>query len=445
MSTTGLLFLGIFFGCMALAITRHPIYGLVMYVLVFYLHPPSRWWGEDLPDLRWAFLAAAVTAVAVFRLPPNPARPSWFANPAARILIAYVAWVWLQTFWALDRESHVFLGVLLTKFLVVFFLIYRIVDSSERITTILLAHVAGCLYLAWLAQSTEYTGRLNGVGGPGIDDANSLSMQLATGVMAAAMLLFQEKGWRRWFCVLAAPVLLNAMVMTGSRGGFLGLAAGGLVLWYLRPAFNRRLFYTLAGLGVVGFLAVASGSFWERMSTIKVAARGASEEVEESALSRWKIMEFQVQMAREHPMGVGHRGTVVLSTEYLDPRWLSRQGGRSSHNTFLTAWGEQGIPGAVIYFSFWGWIGLTALRARRAARVASVPQLQSQLPALVGGLAVVMASGMFTDYVRAEIQIWLVALLTVLYGLASGRQDAAVQARSKLIGPTEMGQSRPPS
>lgn len=54
LSLTSLLFLAAYFsGCIA-ALVRHPVYGLVTYVLMLYLHPPSRWWGEALPDLRWS-------------------------------------------------------------------------------------------------------------------------------------------------------------------------------------------------------------------------------------------------------------------------------------------------------------------------------------------------------------------------------------------------------
>ncbi len=433
MSISAIAFLAVFIGSMILALVRQPMYGLAMYVLVFYLHPPSRWWGELLPDLRWALLAALVTAIAAFRLPRDPYRPGWFTQVPARIFVFYTVWLWIQLAWALDTDEQLFLAVLWTKFLIVSYLIYRIVDSPEKVTWFLTAHVLGCLYLGWLAHSADYSGRLNGVGGPGIDDANSLAMQLATGVMAAAMLFFQQEGWRRWVAAVAAVVLLNTMVMTGSRSGFLALLAGGAVIWYLRPTFKRKLFYALAGVGLIGFLALASEAFWERMGTIKTAAGGASEEVEESALSRWVIMDFQIDLALKHPLGVGHRGTVVESPKYLDSRWLTKEGGRSSHNTFLTAWGEQGIPGLIVYIGFWGWVAVAAVRAKRAKGYQNSFALQAQLAALVGALAAHMVAGVFVDYARAEIPVWLAALLAVVTVLArkDGQECSLNAARPK--------------
>jgi len=65
LSLTSVLFLAAYFsGCIA-ALVRHPVYGLITYVLMLYLHPPSRWWGQALPDLRWSLLAAAFTLLGV--------------------------------------------------------------------------------------------------------------------------------------------------------------------------------------------------------------------------------------------------------------------------------------------------------------------------------------------------------------------------------------------
>jgi len=65
MSLTGIAFLIAFAAGCVLALGRHPIYGLVTYMGVFYLPPYLRWWGEALPNLRWSLLAAVVTLAAV--------------------------------------------------------------------------------------------------------------------------------------------------------------------------------------------------------------------------------------------------------------------------------------------------------------------------------------------------------------------------------------------
>ena len=65
MSLTGLLFLAAYLGGLGMAFVRGPIWGLWTYMAVFYIHPPSRWWGVGLPPIRWALFAALITLFAL--------------------------------------------------------------------------------------------------------------------------------------------------------------------------------------------------------------------------------------------------------------------------------------------------------------------------------------------------------------------------------------------
>jgi hypothetical protein len=65
MSLTAIGFIGVFVLLVVLAFLRHPVWGLYGYLWVFYNHPPARWWGSELPDLRLSLIAAIVTAVAM--------------------------------------------------------------------------------------------------------------------------------------------------------------------------------------------------------------------------------------------------------------------------------------------------------------------------------------------------------------------------------------------
>ena len=65
MSLTAIGFVGVFALLVVLAFVRHPVWGLYGYMWVFYNHPPARWWGHELPDLRLSLIAAIVTVVAM--------------------------------------------------------------------------------------------------------------------------------------------------------------------------------------------------------------------------------------------------------------------------------------------------------------------------------------------------------------------------------------------
>jgi hypothetical protein len=423
MSLTAAIFLACFATGLGLALFRNPIYGLYTYIAVFYLDAPSRWWGAGLPDLRWAFLTAAVTAVAMLRVKPDPARVPWHKTAPAVFFIAYTVWLWIQSPWALDPEMHRECAIQFTKFIIVYWMVYRLIDTPELSADFLLAHVIGSFYLGLLAYTSNVSGRLDGVGGPGIDDSNTLGMHVATAAIAGAMLIFAKRDWRRIAAIVSVPFILNTVVMTGSRGAFLALFMGGLTIFWLRPRENTRVFYVLAIGAVLGFGYVASDTFWERMGTIQSAAR-QDENIDNSAEGRIEQFKAGLAMFRSHPLGVGHRGFASLSAGYLAPEYLV-DGARSSHNTPLTALVEQGIPGAIMYFLLIAWIAKSCVLAGRWARAKKPLLTVSMTAAVCGGLVTAIVGGLFADFLKAEVMVWLLALLASLRVMLSAAPAVA--------------------
>ena len=93
MSLTAIAFAITYVGGLLAGLFWRPIYAFYTYVAVFYLHPPDRWWGSDLPDLRWSLIAAIVTLISTLRLDSQPERDSWFSSGAAKITIIFVSWI----------------------------------------------------------------------------------------------------------------------------------------------------------------------------------------------------------------------------------------------------------------------------------------------------------------------------------------------------------------
>ena len=240
-----------FLGCSVLAFVRNPMYGLGLYLATVYIHPPSRWWSYMLPDLRWTFIAGTVALAAVF---VNSAKlesgnRSWFRTVPGIALLIFVLWFWLQNFWALYPNLHFQHSVQLTKYLIVFYFVYRLATGPKQTADILLMHVAGCAFLGLLCLyvGRNYGARLDGVGGPGMDDANTLGMYLATGVVVGAVLLLTLQGWRRNALLLMVPIALNGVFYTGSRGAFVGSGRR-----WCRRLLSEPTAASLAVLGLCG-------------------------------------------------------------------------------------------------------------------------------------------------------------------------------------------------
>lgn len=421
MALSGILFTLVFCACLLLALFRHPRYGVLAYLLAFYFHPPSRWWGVGLPDLRWSLLASVVTAIALLSRARSSSQPGWLSTAPARIMVCFTALIWLRNLWALDPEANLSLSILYTKYLMLFYFIYRTADNLEDVEWFLVAHMLGCGYLGALAFGSPVMGRLDGVGGPGIDDSNTLSMHLATGAICGAMIVLVRRDWRFYAGAISVALSLNGLVLCGSRGAFLAVVCGGVVLTLMRPVEYRRRFNLFAVLGVTMFLSIASATFWDRMNTIR-AAVDDSQEMDNSAESRFVIIQAQAKMAATHPLGTGHRGTAALSTEYIPPEYLETlangmKGQRSSHNTFMTALVEHSIIGAGMFIMLILWCRASARRISKKIGSAS-PELRAYLAAIVGSLVTIVAAGLFADFIAVEVQFWMLAILASLDGIS---------------------------
>ena len=88
MSLTAIAFLGAYVLGLLSSFVVHPRWGLITYIAVFYLHPPLRWSGAGLPDMRWSLLAAVVTLISLpqAKLPPH-ATPIFFSFSVISVVL----------------------------------------------------------------------------------------------------------------------------------------------------------------------------------------------------------------------------------------------------------------------------------------------------------------------------------------------------------------------
>lgn len=421
MSFSLLVFLCVYFGGLILCFVRHPIYGIYAYLAAFYLHPPSFYWGQSLPDIRWALISAIITFIAIHtkkNTATNQQSKPWFNTFAGRMLSLYALWMIIQYFWAIDTQLHTEGVVLYLKYVLLFYIIYKTLNSTENIKKFIIAHVVGCFYLAWLAHGVHTGGRLEGVGGPGIHDANTFGMFMGTAVLFASMLLFDNNLKVKLTALFALPFIINGLILAGSRGAFLGLVAGGIPLFIYTPKQYRKHFVMLAVIGIVTFFYIANEGFITRLETM-LAVADEEVELEASAASRSVIIGAQVDMFKDYPMGGGHKTTLLLSPIYLDSLYLTRARevsvkGRASHNTIMTSLTDQGIPGGIIYFAISAWCYLTLRRMGKVCTKNGETELMIFCAIVGSALLSIFISGLFSNFLKAEVTIWCIALLAAI-------------------------------
>lgn len=317
--------------------------------------------------------------------------------------------------------------MLFSKYVLLYYLIYKLVSDEVNLDAFFSGHILGSFIFGWIAFSDPVVGRLETVGGPGLDDSNVLAAHLITGVAFAGFMFLGTTGWRRWIALATIPFILNAIILTRSRGAFVGLLAAGLAAWYLAPKTLRRPLYLVVPFAVLLLLRLADTFFWERVDTIEIKATDEFEE--KSARSRIIIIEANWQMFKDHPMGVGYRGNLILSPQYVASEYLTGElQQRSAHNTLMAVLVDEGVPGAIIFGALVFWSASTVWRLRALDRLGLAPTLGKYQAAIGVSLVGLFISGQFLNLLIAEVQIWMLAMLAVLNDLYSrSRRDPVVR------------------
>jgi O-antigen ligase len=429
---TGAIFFTIFaVGCV-LALVRHPIYGAIAYVSVFFFNPTSHWWGQGLfASVRWALVSAAVTliGVALHNREPGVRRPegSVFRSGATRLLIAFTIWLGIQSLWALDPNAHIDLFSYYMKFLLALVLLYKSIDSDRNLRLVLWAYVCGCLYFGVVAFTSYTGGRFEDFGGS-VGEANAAALTIVVGIFFASSLLITGSPLQKAVILCMIPVIVNALVATISRSGFLALVAGGIVYNLFTPARLRRSVRVLSVLAAALLLMLSGPSYWQRMHSIEYA--GADVAGVDTGGGRMELIQAQWRMFREHPLGCGAMCTATLSPGYLSDRFLATtaEGARvrASHNTFMSMLVEHGIPGAALYVALWLWTIKNLITLARAYRAQPDAASASLLPAIAAAAGSILVADQFVSYLKFEVRIWIIALIMVMLDLVAQRMRQPV-------------------
>jgi O-antigen ligase len=436
---TGVLFLVSFaLGCV-LAFARHPIYGLITYIAVYYLNPWSKWWGAGLPALRWSLLAAIITLVALLvrRDKKQPAIPL-FSHSVMIGLLVFLLWIVVQSFWVLDWSLHLELLGLMAKYVVLVAVIYKCIETETHLRMFLWTHVLGCVYLGWVVYTTYEGGRFEDFGPPDLNEANSGALQIVTGILVASSLFLIGSVRAKLALFAGMPLLVNALVATISRSGFLEIGFGGLLFNLFTTSRFRLRVWLLSVLAVVLFVMLTNPVYWTRISSIQEA--GQDVEGVDTGLGRLDIIKAQFLMFRDHPLGCGHRCTATLSGQFLSDEKLTGEGenrARSSHNTYMTMLVEHGIPGLLLYLMLTLWLfkSVRSLIRSHDHREGVLPTL---VPAIAGVTGALIVGDLFVDYLIIECRIWLIGLVMVMLNLTKASARAAVQTGAPARSPTPL-------
>jgi O-antigen ligase len=360
---------------------------------------------------------------------------------------------------SLVGERLQFQGLLTTLAYVVLFIAARIsilsVGRAQVVATALLASgTVAALYAFAQAASLDpiwsglYKDRVFSTMG----QASNLAAVLGMSTMVALTVAAGRRRGLVAVVLLAALLNASALVLTLTRGAYVGLVAGGIVVAIVLGAWRSRSIAPVrlprAVVPIVGVIAllVAVVIVWRPASALAddVAARALSipAVTESSNRSKLDMWEVGLTIAAEHPViGIGPDSYVLLFGAYRDrvltpdrAAVMARFRPESPHNVYIATAANTGIPALIAYLAV---IVLTLAVGLRAARRDLPLAARLALAGLIGAIAVHLVTDAFMTAEPAGSAIFWI-LLGAVAGVGGRLAEAEKVSVPSGTGPTDI-------
>ena len=325
-------------------------WAVVVFAILMYAVP-----GDSIPELAETrlvlimFIAAAglMFLRRVFKL-----EPIFLDGWRGAALLAFGGLAFASMTWSVYPEQTQESSIELIKLVAIYFTIINVVTTPRRLAIL-------CVILV-LASMVPSIGAINWYRGGGklvegfrtrwvgiYADPNYLAMDVGLAVPLAAALV-TRRTWSitlRILCTVAAILAVITIVLSHSRGGFLGLCTS-MGIWAFRE--KRRLQAVFLGIAfVLGLLVFAPATYWQRNETIREFHGEASAE------GRIRAWEAASRMSRANPLlGVGAGAFTHAWAIYAPPEAPKLP--KVAHNVFMDVVAELGFVGLILFLIFVG-------------------------------------------------------------------------------------------
>lgn len=291
----------------------------------------------------------------------------FFAEYRGRLTIEYNFTLWVlgfagicavSYFWAVDRDSVVYLLKGTVVNVVMWLLLRSSVRSEEDVTRILkLLLLATVICVVWLLltnkeileQSVGQDELGERLGSESKWNANSIGMMAATGMLIALYLRKNtENRLTRWVYLVVVPLMIFVALLSGSRKALVMTLMGFCGFVFLTSKGKRLRAIVIVALAVLGlYYLVMEVPFFYSIIGMRVEGFVASltgvGEVDSSTRVREELRMDAMRVWREYPLfGCGLHCYQKIGA--VKP-------GIYSHNNYTELLANLGIVGTVIYYS----------------------------------------------------------------------------------------------
>ena len=315
--------------------------GIYLFTLLLYARP-----NDLIPALGnfplVKLLAIGVMLIYIGSKSAAAAKMSIWTREMTMLLAIAMLGLLMMPFAASPRASLDALTDNFLKTVIIFILMVNLIDTRRRIYSMWKLVVVCGVWLGIAAIRSyakgEFTAqglRIEGLVGGMFGNPNDLATALDLVLPFAILLTISSRGLARLFYLGCAAVLTIGVLVTLSRGGFLGLImSSGVLLWKLGR--GSRLKTALGAALICGILfAVMPGGYGGRIATIL----NNDQDQTGSAQMRRELMERAAQVAISHPIiGVGMGNFFIYSIH-----------DKAAHNAYLEIAAELGVFGLLAY------------------------------------------------------------------------------------------------
>lgn len=343
-------------------------------------------------------------------------------NIQTKLFIAFVILMFVSTLFARNAYYASEITIRFPLLLITYLATINFADNFVKIKRIILIFLFSSTVIAILG--IRYGGGVPH--SPSFADQNDYSLLLN---VLAPIAFFLAMGSSSIITKLVyyalVGIFLTGVVVSNSRGGFVGLAAIFLYCCFKSP--KKAYFFTICSLIIIGMIFFAPKSYWDEMSTI---SQGTEEATAASRMYYWKVA---IREFKDHPIiGVGPNNFGIWFPDYVEDddsysRYANNPGaswGRVAHSIYFTVLAEFGAIGVLLFtwllYSFEKeCTKIKNLWKQKNSFTASTREIhQSYFLSLGinGALIGYLASGAFISVLYYN---WLYFLLTFLVGLSN--------------------------
>lgn len=316
--------------------------GLCLFVMLLYLRP-----NELFPGVFGEFPIAKIVAIVTLlaytlsKLSSGEKITEWPLELKMVITIFVLGILFIPAA-SSSKDSVDFLKDTYSKVVMIFIIFINLINTRERLMSIMKVTVFLGTWIALDAINKYRSGdfmmenlRIMGAVGGMFSNPNDLAISFDLLLPLTVVMMFIHKGLMRWVLLFCAIALVVGIVVTFSRGGFLGLAAaGGLMMWKLGK--GNRIMTVVSAMVLLGVFVVSMpGSYGDRLLSI------SSENMDKTGSSweRKELLKRAFEVAVHHPIvGVGMNNFHIFSIKE-----------KVAHNSYLEIWAELGLIGLIAY------------------------------------------------------------------------------------------------